>query len=111
VIETDLSRGTTQFALFLRHSSGSIKPHALTRHLRKALLGGALARALFQSSARKGWDVEPARHRISTLTGSLCAACSSVFVTAFVYEISCIISAFARFVNAFLCRMQLTCGF
>jgi hypothetical protein len=106
VIETDLSRGTTQFALFLRRSSGSIKPHALTRHLRKTLRNRAFARALFQSSARKGWDIEQARRRISTLSGSLHTACSSVFVTAFVYEISCIISAIVRFVNAFLCRMQ-----
>lgn len=91
----------------LRRSAGSDKPYALTRHLRKALLGFAFLNALFQSSARKGWDLEPAHRRVSTLSGSLNAACSSVFVTAFVYEISCIISAFPAFVNAFLCCMQL----
>jgi len=68
----------------LRRSAGSDKPYALTRHLRKALHGDLL----FQSSARKGWDSEPAHRRVSTLSGSLNAACSSVFVTAFVMKFS-----------------------
>jgi len=44
--------------------------------------------SLFQSSARKGWDFEPAHRRVSTLPGSLNAACPSVFVTAFVMKFS-----------------------
>lgn len=105
VIGTDLIPRYHSICANLRHSTGSIKPPALTRRLRRTLLGCA-QRAPFKSSARKGWDPESARRRVSTLPGSLNAACSSVFVTAFIYEISCIISAFSPFVNAFLCRIQ-----
>ena len=82
-----VSRGTTQIAQYLRHLSGSNKPPALTRRLRKTLLGGSDC-ARFKFSARKGWDSESVHRRISTRSGSLNATDSSVFVTAIIYDFS-----------------------